>query len=321
MISKVEKIILKDGPIKKVTSEDVKSGLETYNAIRLAMGAKAKLSSPTAFGTYSEGNAKLAKDGKVYIGGITYAPANMLSKYWKECLYSQKQAIADVTGVTVEEITSKLKNFTICPRSTKGCREACLIVSSGHMGLQRQANINQGKAWYEGVIVRAQLARTLTLVLNPRGAVALMTECVKHVKNKAVDFEPRWRLAIADDIRWEIVAPIILTTCRSNKVKMYGYTKWSADERPAAQNVTLVRSASEKTSVQDIIDNVTDNNNVAVVFNVKRNEEFPKTWNGLKIVDGDKSDDRHSDPKGVVVGLRAKGDAVGSKSKFVKELV
>jgi hypothetical protein len=321
-LSKVEKIITKNGPIKKVTDQDVKSGLETYNAIRTALGATGKITSPASFGTYSEGNAKLAKDGKVYIGGITYAPANMVVKFWNEASTSLKESIAKSVDVSVSDISSLLKNFTICPRSTKGCREACLIVSSGHMGLQRKAAENQGKPWYEGVIVRAQIARTLNLVLNPVGTVALMNECIATVQKKAetLSAEPRWRLAIADDIRWEMVAPVLITSCRSKKVKMYGYTKWDVVDRVAPQNVTLVRSASERTSDKDIVDIVSSRNNVAVVFDVNRKDAFPKTWNGMKIVDGDKSDDRSADPKGVIVGLRAKGDAVGSTSKFVRSI-
>lgn len=321
-LSKVEKIISKNGPIKQVTAEDAKSGLETYNSIRLAMGAKGKVSGAKSFGTFSEGNAKLAKDAKTYIGGITYAPANMLAKFWKEAPVSLRNKIAKSAGVATKEVDALLKNFTICPRSTPGCREACLIVSSGHMGLQRKAAENSGKPWYEGVIVRAQLARTLTLVLNPKGAIALMNECINHVAKKSeTGLQPRWRLAIADDIRWELVAPVLLTNCRKLKVKMYGYTKWNASDRPAAPNTTLVRSASERTTDKEILETVSGKHNVAVVFNTKRNQELPKKWNGMRVVDGDKSDDRFSDPKGVVVGLRAKGDAVGSKSKFVRELV
>ncbi len=35
-------------------------------------------------------------------------------------------------------------------------------------------------------------------------------------------------------------------------------------------------------------------------------------WKGLPVVDGDEYDDRRRDPVGVVVGLRAKGRAIGT---------
>lgn len=46
--------------------------------------------------------------------------------------------------------------------------------------------------------------------------------------------------------------------------------------------------------------------NVAVVFPTRN---FPATWNGYPVVNGDANDLRFLDPKTVVVGLKAKGDA------------
>jgi len=43
--------------------------------------------------------------------------------------------------------------------------------------------------------------------------------------------------------------------------------------------------------------------NVAYVFK----NSIPKKYNGLKVIDGDKHDLRFLDPKGVIVGLVAKG--------------
>ena len=55
--------------------------------------------------------------------------------------------------------------------------------------------------------------------------------------------------------------------------------------------------------------------NVAVVF---RNQ-LPETWNGYKVVNGDKSDLRFLDNQGVVVGLIEKGLAKKDLTGFVKE--
>jgi hypothetical protein len=44
--------------------------------------------------------------------------------------------------------------------------------------------------------------------------------------------------------------------------------------------------------------------NIAVVFG---GDKLPKKWNELKVVDGDKTDGRPNDKKGVIVGLLAKG--------------
>jgi len=55
--------------------------------------------------------------------------------------------------------------------------------------------------------------------------------------------------------------------------------------------------------------------NVAIVFR----GELPKTWNGFDVIDGDESDLRFLDKKGVVVGLVEKGLAKKDKSGFVVE--
>jgi len=39
----------------------------------------------------------------------------------------------------------------------------------------------------------------------------------------------------------------------------------------------------------------------------------------FEVIDGDKSDYRPEDIQGVIVGLRAKGDAIGDSSGFVRK--
>jgi hypothetical protein len=55
--------------------------------------------------------------------------------------------------------------------------------------------------------------------------------------------------------------------------------------------------------------------NVAVVF---RNQ-LPQTWNGFEVVNGDETDLRFLDKKGVVVGLIEKGRAKKDQTGFVQE--
>jgi hypothetical protein len=51
---------------------------------------------------------------------------------------------------------------------------------------------------------------------------------------------------------------------------------------------------------------------VAVVF-----DKLPETYLGKPVIDGDVSDLRFLDPKGVIVGLKAKGKAKKDSSGFV----
>jgi hypothetical protein len=45
---------------------------------------------------------------------------------------------------------------------------------------------------------------------------------------------------------------------------------------------------------------------------------MPETYNGLPVYNGDESDLRFLDPKGVIVGLYAKGKAKKDTTGFVK---
>jgi hypothetical protein len=84
----------------------------------------------------------------------------------------------------------------------------------------------------------------------------------------------------------------------------YEYTKnW--DTKATDHHVTLSRS--ENITDQQVLDAVSRGLSVAVVFSTKRGQPLPTTYLGIPVIDGDLSDDRTRDPKGCIVGLRAKG--------------
>ena len=68
----------------------------------------------------------------------------------------------------------------------------------------------------------------------------------------------------------------------------------------------------------DVWSAISQGYNVAVVFGVKKSQPLPDTYNGRKVINGDESDLRFLDPRGVVVGLYAKGKAKKDTSGFVK---
>ena len=48
--------------------------------------------------------------------------------------------------------------------------------------------------------------------------------------------------------------------------------------------------------------------------------KLPEKWLGRKVIDGDKHDLRHLDPKKIIVGLRAKGRAIKNFNGFVQDV-
>lgn len=152
---------------------------------------------------------------------------------------------------------------------------------------------------------RGKVRRTLFLHKHPEAFLGLLTyECEQVWKKWGR--EARIRLNTFSDLPWEVIHPELFS--RFPRQCFYDYTKWPADKRPnVPKNYRLTFSASEKTTDSQIIDTLIAGRNVAIVFFVKRNDDLPKRWLSYPVIDGDKNDDRYSDPRGRIVGLRAKG--------------
>jgi hypothetical protein len=93
---------------------------------------------------------------------------------------------------------------------------------------------------------------------------------------------------------------------------------------PANYHVTLSYSGKNESLCKKYL---AKGGNVAVVFNVKDVNDFPITWNGFKVVNGDETDYRPADGNGVVVGLKWKhiankeNNETIKNSKFVVQVV
>jgi hypothetical protein len=68
----------------------------------------------------------------------------------------------------------------------------------------------------------------------------------------------------------------------------------------------------------DVTKAIVQGYNIATVFGIKKTLPMPETYLGLPVFNGDESDLRFLDPKGVVVGLYAKGKAKKDTTGFVK---
>lgn len=99
------------------------------------------------------------------------------------------------------------------------------------------------------------------------------------------------------------------------KVKFYDYSKHH--NRPHKKNYVITYSASERVKDDELKALLNKKFNVAVVFE----KELPSHYLGFKVIDGDKTDNRYNDEKGVIVGLKQK-NSIGGKTKtdFIKGL-
>jgi hypothetical protein len=101
------------------------------------------------------------------------------------------------------------------------------------------------------------------------------------------------------------------------EVQFYDYTKILGRKIVDIANYHLTFSAADGNDA-DVAKAITQGYNVATVFGIKKTLPMPETYMGLPVFNGDESDLRFLDPKGVVVGLYAKGKAKKDTSGFVK---
>jgi hypothetical protein len=191
--------------------------------------------------------------------------------------------------------------FNTCPMATDGCRSGCLTTTF------RMADSKS---------VRARIARThLFFKERARFFDQLISEISKAERKANREGKKLiMRLNGTSDIRWEIYKAIDNRTIFEvfPNVTFYDYTKIPNRKIDGIPNYSLTFSRAEKNHhhTQRAIDN---GFNVAAVF---RNA-IPSTWNGLPVIDGDLHDLRIEDPKGVIIGLKAKGKAKYDRTGFV----
>lgn len=187
---------------------------------------------------------------------------------------------------------------TLCPACSEGCRKSCLF-SSGRGQTPSVYKPRQRKT-------RMFLERPDVFKEYLKSDIQMLCAIAKD-KN----LKPSVRINGTSDI----------DVCRDLKevleafpdVQFYDYTKRIDvlfKERP--DNYYLCFSRSENTSEDFIVDLLTRGINVAIVF-----DEVPKEWKGVPVIDGDETDLRFLDPKGVIVGLKAKGKAKKDTTGFV----
>jgi hypothetical protein len=230
-------------------------------------------------------SSKLAKSG-VATRGVTLLSADLAAEVWAEIEQHEREALARAFGVSVEFL-SVIVGLNLCPFATEGCKRAC-TTSESINAIQPSAR-------------RSRLVRTLMHLLRPDLAFALTGNGLRKLKAKYGD-DCRWRVNVSDDVRWERVAPGLFEI----GVKGYAYTKYPPARRKAFDGLRIVYSASERTTDEQIHTMVKNGHNVAVVFAVAT-KDLPTTWQGIEVVNGDKTDDLYSHKPATIVGLSIKG--------------
>ncbi len=198
---------------------------------------------------------------------------------------------ADSSGIT-----------NVCANATPGCKASCLNTAGRGAFSSVQAGRMRKTKWF--VEDRTTFVQTLIEDVDRLAR-----------KTKKLGFKPAVRINGTSDIYG-----LARVSAEANPtVQHYDYTKVAEPWKRVLPNYHLTFSYSETNAV-DALECLEHSINVAMVFDTKRGQPLPKTWCNYKVIDGDLSDLRFKDPKGVIVGLRAKGRAKKDCTGFVVRL-
>jgi hypothetical protein len=229
-----------------------------------------KLTKLTYLGDVNK-SAKLAKNGKIshqMTYGIYLAPAN-------------------VSG------------YNTCPFSTPECRKGCLA-TSGRAGMEIMA----GKTKIEN----CRTTKTKLFYENNEFFMQwLIAEMLNHKTNAEKNgYGFSARLNCTSDIDWQ-------NTYYNGKnifeifpdVQFYDYTKNpnKFNNKPLNYHLTFSYTGKNWVKCKELLE---VGYNISMIFNVKDENLFPKTFGGYEVVNGDKTDYRVNDGNGKIIGLKFK---------------
>ena len=212
---------------------------------------------------------------------------------------------------------ASVSGYNTCVKATEGCKAACLNMA-GRGGMFKKGESTN-------VIQEARKRKTRYLFENRQEfMVDLVKDIILAIKQSAkMNLIPVFRLNGTSDIVWEKQYFTYDGVEYNNifelfpQVQFYDYTKILGRKVKNISNYSLTFSAADGNDL-DVIRAINEGYNIATVFGIKKTEPMPETYNGLPVFNGDESDLRFLDPKGVVVGLYAKGKAKKDETGFVK---
>ena len=212
---------------------------------------------------------------------------------------------------------ANLSGYETCPKRTLGCTAACLNTAGRGGMFKRGENTN--------VIQQARIRKTKMFFEN---RVEFMTTLVKDIElgikqSKKMELVPVFRLNGTSDLSWEKYEVVRNGQLFRNifiafpEVQFYDYTKVLGRKVKEYSNYHLTFSAADGND-SDVLKAMNEGLNVAVVFGIKKTLPMPVDYLNRPVFNGDESDLRFLDPKGVIVGLYAKGKAKKDTTGFVK---
>lgn len=194
-----------------------------------------------------------------------------------------------------------VSGYETCPKRTAGCTSACLN-TAGRGGIFKKGETTN-------VIQQARIRKTKMFFENREQFLADLEADIRLGIKQAEKqgLIPAFRLNGTSDIAWEKYGIIE----KFPNVQFYDYTKMRNRKVAHLKNYHLTFSKADGNDM-DVRLAASAGMNVAAVF-----DKLPETYIGRPVINGDDTDLRFLDPKGVIVGLKAKGKAKKDTTGFV----
>jgi len=208
-----------------------------------------------------------------------------------------------------------LSGHNVCPQASAGCKTACLGWYAGRANIIKRGDDTN-------TIRDSRLEKTKLYFDDRATFMNLLVKEIKALVRKAKreGLTPVVRLNGSSDIAFERVTWGLNSFNIMDMfpdVQFYDYTKvtkralaFAKGNMPKNYHVTFSATEDNGDACADVLLN---GGNVAMVF-----DKVPGMHIGYTVIDGDETDLRFKDKAGVIVGLKAKGDAKNDKSGFVR---
>jgi hypothetical protein len=197
------------------------------------------------------------------------------------------------------------KGLTVCPNASDGCIASCLYSAGrGKFSNVQKSRIN--KANYYVTDKKAFIKQLVFEVKKQIEKASKNNTKIAFRLNGTSDIDFIYLMSKHENFDIELIS--------YDKVYFYDYTKSIARAKRYKdyKKYTLTFSRSE-TNEDQTKEALNLGINLAAVFS----NDLPKYYNGVKVVDGDKSDLEMIYHKNIILGLKAKGDAKKDTSGFV----
>lgn len=256
--------------------------MQVTETIEKQLGVKMKFSSK-----------KTAREliGVNYLGGIATS-----LKIAKSLKYGVATYVLYLAPYKSAGKNLKGQQINVCSNATQWCIDGCLNTA--------------GQARMSEQVSRARIKKT-QLFYNDR--TYFMDWILAEIKTAQLKAERKKKKFAIRLNGTSDLSPELFKVGNKNllelfpEVQFYDYTKVPNRSNLLAKyknyHLTFSYSGNNWSDCEQFLQS---GGNVAVVFNVHREKELPKTYKGYTVVDGDLHDYRPTDGNGVIVGLRWK---------------